>query len=148
MILPQSMVSVPGWNAYRGSVGSISSLESQQQAAGNNQIYATSHVNESANEALSGAYSSSYALPRDNVFPERPGQPDCQFYMKTGDCKFGAVCRFHHPRERVFSPPDRVLNPIGLPIRPGKPLCVYYSRHGVCKFGSSCKFDHPMGALT
>ncbi|KAE8706504.1 hypothetical protein F3Y22_tig00110392pilonHSYRG00097 [Hibiscus syriacus] len=34
-----------------------------------------------------------YALQRENVFPERPGQPECQFYMKTGDCKFGAVCR-------------------------------------------------------
>lgn len=57
------------------------------------------------------------ALQRENVFPERPGQPECQFYMKTGDCKFGAVCRFHHPRERVIPAPDCILSPIGLPLR-------------------------------
>ncbi|XP_076918099.1 zinc finger CCCH domain-containing protein ZFN-like [Bidens hawaiensis] len=148
MILPQGVISVPGWNAaYRGSMGSISSLENQQQAITNSQIYGTSQLNESANETLSGAYSSYYALPRENVFPERPGQPDCQFYMKTGDCKFGAVCRFHHPRERVIPAPDCALSPVGLPLRPGKPLCIFYSRYGICKFGLSCKFDHPMGVF-
>jgi hypothetical protein len=59
-----------------------------------------------------------YALQRESVFPERPGQPECQFYMKTGDCKFGAVCRFHHPRERLIPAPDCVLSAIGLPLRP------------------------------
>lgn len=59
-----------------------------------------------------------YAFQRDNVFPERLGQPECQFYMKTGDCKFGAVCKFHHPRERFVPVPDCVLSPLGLPLRP------------------------------
>ncbi|KAL8252515.1 hypothetical protein R6Q59_036208, partial [Mikania micrantha] len=102
-----------------------SSLEGQQQAARNNQIYGTSHLNESANEPPSGTYSSYYALPRENIFPERPGQPDCQFYMKTADCKFGAVCRFHHPRERVIPAPDCVLSPIGLPLRPVSHSCKH-----------------------
>ena len=57
-------------------------------------------------------------MQRENVFPERLGQPECQFYMKTGDCKFGAVCRFHHPRERLIPAPDCVLSQIGLPLRP------------------------------
>ncbi|AED92306.1 zinc finger protein 3 [Arabidopsis thaliana] len=82
-----------------------------------------------------------YALPRENVFPERPGQPECQFYMKTGDCKFGTVCKFHHPRDRQTPPPDCVLSS-------GEPLCVFYSRYGICKFGPSCKFDHPMRVFT
>ncbi|KAF8393936.1 hypothetical protein HHK36_020138 [Tetracentron sinense] len=86
-----------------------------------------------------------FALQRDNVFPERPGQPECQFYMKTGDCKFGAVCRFHHPRERLIPVPDCVLSSLGLPLRPEEPLCIFYSRYGICKFGPNCKFDHPMG---
>jgi hypothetical protein len=55
---------------------------------------------------------------RENVFPERPDQPECQYYMKTGDCKFGAVCKFHHPWWRTFPPPDCVLSPMGLPLRP------------------------------
>ncbi|KAK3016863.1 hypothetical protein RJ639_005949 [Escallonia herrerae] len=156
MILPQGVVSVPGWNAYSG-LGSLSSPENQHQAAGSSQMYETSRQNEVLNEGPQGSYSSYrtsslpvgyYTLQRDNVFPERPGQPECQFYMKTGDCKFGAVCRFHHPRERLIPAPDSVLSPIGLPLRPGEPLCIFYSRYGICKFGPSCKFDHPMGVFT
>ncbi|KAM7491562.1 hypothetical protein LguiA_034483 [Lonicera macranthoides] len=134
MILPQGVVSVPGWNAYSGQ-GSLSSPESQQQqTGGNSQIYGTSRQTSEAaaaanlvgSQGVFSSYRSSgtsvpvgyYALQRENVFPERPGQPECQFYMKTGDCKFGAVCRFHHPRERLIPAPDCVLSPIGLPLRP------------------------------
>ena len=101
--------------------------ESQQQTGGNNQIYGTSRQSEQPNTGSQGTFSpyrsgsvpiGFYALQRENVFPERPGQPECQFYMKTGDCKFGAVCRFHHPRERLIPTPDCVLSPIGLPLRP------------------------------
>ncbi|KAH1234973.1 Zinc finger CCCH domain-containing protein ZFN-like [Glycine max] len=147
LILPQGMVSVPGWSAYN----------SPQQTMGNGQSYGTSRQSEPANSGSQGAYSQFrsgsvpvgfYALQRENIFPERPDQPECQFYMKTGDCKFGAVCRFHHPRERMIPAPDCVLSPIGLPLRPGEPLCVFYSRYGICKFGPSCKFDHPMGVFT
>ncbi|KAJ6743954.1 PROTEIN PHOSPHATASE RELATED [Salix purpurea] len=156
LILPQGVVSVPGWNAYSGQLGSVSSPESQQQT-GNSQIYGTSRQSESVNAGSQGTFSpyrsgsvplGFYALQRESVFPERPGQPECQFYMKTGDCKFGAVCRFHHPRERLIPTPDCVLSPIGLPLRPGEPLCMFYSRYGSCKFGPSCKFDHPMGIFT
>ena len=62
--------------------------------------------------------SGSSVQPSENVFPERPGQPECQFYMKTGDCKFGTVCKFHHPRDRQPPSPDCLLSPIGLPLRP------------------------------
>lgn len=30
-------------------------------------------------------------------YPDRPGEPDCTFYMKTGTCRYGANCRFNHP---------------------------------------------------
>ena len=62
--------------------------------------------------------SGSSVQPSENAFPERPGQPECQFYMKTGDCKFGTVCKFHHPRDRQPPSPDCLLSPIGLPLRP------------------------------
>ncbi|KAI5428446.1 hypothetical protein KIW84_033436 [Lathyrus oleraceus] len=123
LILPQGVVSVPGWSTYGGQMGS----ESPQQTMRNDQTYGTSHQGELENAGLQGAYSQYrsgsvpvgfYALQRDNIFPERPDQPECQFYMKTGDCKFGAVCRFHHPRERQIPAPDCVLSPIGLPLRP------------------------------
>ncbi|XVE90560.1 hypothetical protein DITRI_Ditri20bG0087600 [Diplodiscus trichospermus] len=157
LILPQGMVSVPGWNAYSGQLTPVSSSENLQQTTGNNQIYGSSRQNESATPGSQASFSQFrsgsvpvgfYALQRENVFPERPGQPECQFYMKTGDCKFGAVCRFHHPRERVLPAPDCLLSPIGLPLRPGEPLCIFYSRYGICKFGPSCKFNHPMGIFT
>ena len=28
------------------------------------------------------------------TFPERPGEPDCTYYMKTGLCGFGVSCWF------------------------------------------------------
>ncbi|KAL6581671.1 hypothetical protein OROMI_007594 [Orobanche minor] len=148
LVMPHGMVSVRGWNTYSGQVSSVLSSESQHPATGNSQIDGTSQQDESG--SLGSQFHSRsvpigyYAFQRDNVFPERPGQPECQFYMKTGDCKFGAVCKFHHPRERLIPVPDCVLSQIGLPLRPGEPLCVFYSRYGICKFGPSCKFDHPM----
>ncbi|KAL0302871.1 UNVERIFIED_CONTAM: Zinc finger CCCH domain-containing protein ZFN-like [Sesamum radiatum] len=148
LFMPQGVASAPGWNTYSGQVDPVSPSENQHQTAGNIQNDGTSYQVDSINvgsqfgaNALPIGY---YAFKRDNVFPERPGQPECQFYMKTGDCKFGAVCKFHHPRERLIPLPDCVLSPIGLPLRPGEPLCVFYSRYGICKFGPSCKFDHPM----
>lgn len=157
LILPQGVVSVPGWNAYSGQLGSVSPSETNRQTTGNSQVQGTSHYNDAANVGSQGQYSpyrsgtlpvGYYALPTESVFPERPGQPECQFYMKTGDCKFGAVCKFHHPKERLVPAPDCVLSPIGLPLRPGEPLCMFYSRYGICKFGPSCKFDHPMEVFT
>ncbi|CAH8353234.1 unnamed protein product [Eruca vesicaria subsp. sativa] len=77
-------------------------------------------------------------------FPERPGELECQYYLKTGDCKFGTSCKFHHPRDRVPPRADCNLSPIGLPLRPGVQRCTFYIQNGFCKFGSTCKFDHPM----
>nr|XP_029117087.1 zinc finger CCCH domain-containing protein ZFN-like isoform X4 [Elaeis guineensis] len=151
VILPQGLVQVPSWNAYPGQLRSVSSSESQQQAPGPVQIYGSSRPSETSAGAqgIVSSYQSSsipmgqYALQMDNVFPERPDQPECQFYMKTGDCKFGASCKFHHPKERLIPAPNCLLSPSGLPLRPGEPLCIFYSRYGICKFGPNCKFDHP-----
>jgi len=101
--------------------------DSPQQTMRNDQTYGTSPQGDPENAGLQGVYSQYrsgsvpvgfYALQRENIFPERPDQPECQFYMKTGDCKFGAVCRFNHPRERKIPAPDCVLSPLGLPLRP------------------------------
>ncbi|KAL9257600.1 Zinc finger CCCH domain-containing protein [Drosera capensis] len=154
VILPQGVVPVPGWDSYMGQIGSVPSSNSQQQTAGNGSMYGTSRLTESTeSQGTYPAYHSGsvptgyYALQQDNPFPERPGQPECQYYMKTGDCKFGAICRFHHPKEGLIPAPDCLLSPLGLPLRPGEPLCIFYSRYGICKFGPNCKFDHPMGVV-
>ncbi|XP_014498626.1 zinc finger CCCH domain-containing protein 43 [Vigna radiata var. radiata] len=76
-------------------------------------------------------------------FPERPGEPECSYFLKTGDCKFKSNCRFHHPKNRITRLPPCSLSNKGLPLRPDQNVCTYYSRYGICKFGPACKFDHP-----
>lgn len=77
--------------------------------------------------------------------PERPGEPECTFFLKTGDCKFKSNCKFHHPKNR--NPKAKAntfaLNDKGLPLRPDQPICTHYHRYGICKFGPACKYDHP-----
>ncbi|KAL6841496.1 hypothetical protein ACP4OV_028639 [Aristida adscensionis] len=36
------------------------------------------------------------------MYPERPGEPDCPYYMKHGYCKFQTNCKYHHPRDRLL----------------------------------------------
>lgn len=128
---------------FKGQMMPVSSSESRLQSPGAQQTYGTSQqVDASAgNQGMLSPYRSSsypvpqYALQRENVFPERPDQPECQYYMKTGDCKFGAVCKFHHPRVRSMPTPDCVLSPVGLPLRPVsyyKPFCTYVPVTIIC----------------
>lgn len=39
------------------------------------------------------------------LFPDRPGEPDCIYYLRTGTCSYGSQCRFNHPpySPQVFS---------------------------------------------
>lgn len=117
------------WISLQGQMGSaVSSPGNQQQTPPRTgQFYGSSQQSEITGSGGQGSVSSYqvssvpmgvYAFHKENLFPERPGEQECQYYMKTGDCKFGAVCRFHHPRERVIPVPDCILSPLGLPLRP------------------------------
>ncbi|PQP97136.1 zinc finger CCCH domain-containing protein 32 [Prunus yedoensis var. nudiflora] len=97
--------------------------------------------------SVPSAVGPSSSSPSEQVFPERPGEPECQYYLKTGDCKYGPSCRYHHPRDRVVPRTNCLLSPIGLPLRPGVQPCTFYLQNGHCKFGSTCKFDHPIGTM-
>ncbi|KAG8657538.1 zinc finger CCCH domain-containing protein 37 isoform X2 [Manihot esculenta] len=83
------------------------------------------------------------------VYPQRPGQTECDYYMKTGECKFGERCKFHHPIDRSASAAKQAqeqtvkLTLAGLPRREGAVHCPYYMKTGTCKYGATCKFDHP-----
>ena len=35
--------------------------------------------------------------PSEPLFPIRPNEPLCNYYIKHGTCKFGQACKFHHP---------------------------------------------------
>ncbi|KAG6627207.1 hypothetical protein I3843_15G089100 [Carya illinoinensis] len=79
------------------------------------------------------------------IYPQRPGQIECDYYMKTGECKFGENCKFHHPIDRS-GPPQQLtvkLTLAGLPRREGAIICPYYLKTGTCRYGVNCKFDHP-----
>ncbi|XP_030488317.1 zinc finger CCCH domain-containing protein 37 isoform X1 [Cannabis sativa] len=85
------------------------------------------------------------------VYPQRPGQMECDHYMKTGECKFGERCKFHHPIDRSAPTLATIqaqqmsvkLTLAGLPRREGSIICPYYLKTGACKYGPTCKFDHP-----
>ncbi|KAG7595872.1 Zinc finger CCCH-type [Arabidopsis suecica] len=65
-----------------------------------------------------------------------------QYFLKTGACKYGPTCKYHHPKDRNGAQPV-MFNVIGLPMRLGEKPCPYYLRTGTCRFGVACKFHHP-----
>ncbi|XP_024933149.3 zinc finger CCCH domain-containing protein 34 isoform X3 [Ziziphus jujuba] len=153
VLIPPGMVQFPSWNPYTASVSPLPS-PSTQPTVGSGPIYGITQLSPSAS-----AYTGSYQPPlpsvgpssgtqKERLFPERPGQQECQYYLKTGDCKYGSSCRYHHPPEVIAPKATVVLSPMGLPMRPGAPLCTHYAQRGVCKFGPACKFDHPMESLS
>ncbi|KAE9460531.1 hypothetical protein C3L33_07577, partial [Rhododendron williamsianum] len=121
-----------------------------QPTVGVGSVYGVTQLSSSA-PAFAGPYPSftssggpSSSGQKEKLFPERAGEPACQYYLKTGDCKFGSSCRYHHPPDWVISKTNCVLSPLGLPLRPGVQPCAFYMRNGYCKFGPTCKFDHPI----
>ncbi|XP_012463984.1 zinc finger CCCH domain-containing protein 37 [Gossypium raimondii] len=83
-------------------------------------------------------------VPAGESLPERPGEPDCPYFLKTQRCKFGSKCKFNHPKDKLDAPGDSEnLTVSGLPERPSEPPCAFYMKTGTCKFGSTCKFNHP-----
>ncbi|KAI7738245.1 hypothetical protein M8C21_009776, partial [Ambrosia artemisiifolia] len=38
-------------------------------------------------------------------YPQRPDEPDCSYYIRTGFCRFGSRCRFNHPPGRALRYP-------------------------------------------
>ncbi|KAF5458288.1 hypothetical protein F2P56_022325 [Juglans regia] len=72
-------------------------------------------------------------------YPDRPGEPDCLYYLRTGLCGYGSNCRYHHPAYVSQGAPYSVE----LPERVGQPDCGYFLKTGTCKYGSTCKYHHP-----
>lgn len=85
-----------------------------------------------------------------SLLPQRPGEPDCRDYLRTGRCKYGDSCKYHHPSNVMSG--GGIKGPIDpneplFPIRPNEQPCPYYLKHGTCKFGQTCKFHHPIHLL-
>ncbi|KAK1279057.1 Zinc finger CCCH domain-containing protein 32 [Acorus gramineus] len=153
-LLIPPIVQIPGWSVYPQSVSQTVSPNTPT-AVGVAPSYNVPHQLSPSAPAYTGPFSHtsisagpSSSGQKAHKFPERPGQAECQFYMRTGDCKYGSTCKYHHPPEWSIPQTNCVLSPMGLPIRPGTPPCTFYMQHGICKFGPTCKFDHPMGTLS
>lgn len=37
------------------------------------------------------------SVAHSSPYPDRPGEPDCIYYLRTGLCGYGSNCRFNHP---------------------------------------------------
>ncbi|KAI4345452.1 hypothetical protein L6164_012575 [Bauhinia variegata] len=153
VLVSPAMVPFSGWDPYQTPPSPVAPSSAPSHIS-STQLYGIAQLHSPA-PAYAGPYqpSGSSVGPsgssqKEYSFPERPGQPECQYYMKTGDCKFGPSCKYHHPPELIAPKMNVVLSPAGLPLRPGAPPCTHYTQRGVCKFGPACKFDHPMGALS
>ncbi|XP_044494349.1 zinc finger CCCH domain-containing protein 32 [Mangifera indica] len=152
VLFPPGVVPFSGWSPYSAPVSPVLS-PGAQPAVGATSLYGVTQLSSSM-PALAGPYSSlpsssglSNSGQKEQSFPERPGEPECQFFLKTGDCKFGSSCRYHHPQDRFAPRSNCTLSPLGFPLRPGVRPCIFYMQNGYCKFGSTCKFDHPMGTM-
>ncbi|XP_028762262.1 zinc finger CCCH domain-containing protein 32 isoform X2 [Neltuma alba] len=150
VLLSPGVVPFPGWSPYTAPLSPVLS-PGAQSGVGATSLYGVTQLS-SSTSAFARPYTplpSTTGLSgsglNEPIFPERPGEPECQYYLRTGDCKYGSACRFHHPRDRTVTRPH--LSPIGLPLRPGVQPCVFYLQNGHCKFGSTCKFDHPLASV-
>ncbi|MED6106460.1 hypothetical protein PIB30_005095 [Stylosanthes scabra] len=154
MVSP-AMVPFSGWGPYQVQATSPVIPSSTPSNVGPTQLYRITQLPSQAT-GYSGPYQpsgpsvgpSGSSTQKENPYPERPDQPECQYYMKTGECKFGPSCRYHHPSDLNAPKGNVALSPVGLPLRPGAPPCTHYTQRGICKFGPACKFDHPIGSLS
>ncbi|KAJ8898819.1 hypothetical protein K2173_007244 [Erythroxylum novogranatense] len=152
LLFSPGLVPVPGWSPYSAPVSPVLS-PGAQPAVGATSLYGITQL-QASTPTLAGPYLSfsssvghSSSNHREQTFPERPGEPECRHYLRTGDCKYGSSCRYHHPHDQVVPRTNCILSPLGLPLRLGAQPCSFYLQNGRCKFGSTCKFDHPMGTL-
>ncbi|KHN47309.1 Zinc finger CCCH domain-containing protein 32 [Glycine soja] len=159
VVLSPAMVPISGWGPYQASASGAVLPSGTPSNVGSAQLYGITQLPSPA-AAYPGPYPPSgspvgppSSSQKEQAFPERSNQPEYQYYLKTGEVKFGPSYRYNPPPD--MSVPDMsapkanvILSPAGLPLRPGAPACTHYAQHGVCKFGSACKFDHPMGSMS
>ncbi|CAL4948721.1 unnamed protein product [Urochloa decumbens] len=141
-----------GFSAFDSHVGAFDSHIGARRSAEAlyHQSFTGSHSTVGQNEAL---YSSNTMAKRPRresslpMYPQRPGEKDCAFYMRTRTCKYGETCKFDHPQ---WVPKGGVPNWKEVPDaedfypeRPGEPDCPYFLKSNSCRFKSKCKFNHP-----
>ncbi|KAJ4886084.1 Zinc finger CCCH domain-containing protein 34 [Raphanus sativus] len=149
MVMPPGMVTYPSWNPYQASITAMPS-PGTQPSIGSSSVYGMASLSPPGTAYTrayqSGGPSSLTTSTEQQSFPQRPDQPECQYFMRTGNCKFGSSCRYHHPLDAAQPKTGVVLSSSGLPLLPGVAQCTHFAQHGICKFGPACKFDHSMSS--
>ncbi|KAG6508967.1 hypothetical protein ZIOFF_034350 [Zingiber officinale] len=74
------------------------------------------------------------------AYPERPGRPNCDFYMRTGACLYDSSCRYHHPRDRLAAIAGEARS--GQVARKIRTPCRFFADARTCKHGDACIFEH------
>ena len=46
---------------------------------------------------------------QSSQYPDRPGERDCQFFLRTGQCGYGNTCRYNHPLSHLPQVRDTFL---------------------------------------
>ncbi|XP_047309825.1 zinc finger CCCH domain-containing protein 32-like [Impatiens glandulifera] len=143
ILFPSGVDSFPSYSPYQTHASPIAS-PSNQSSIGAPPVYGVTQLYHST-PAYTGTYLSLPSIvgpssggQKEQPFPERPGQPECQYYMKTGDCKFGSSCRYHHLPDWSITKVNVVLSPMGLPLRPVSTQLVIIAC--ALSWGSSCDF--------
>ncbi|KAJ6838510.1 zinc finger CCCH domain-containing protein 65-like [Iris pallida] len=99
----------PQWNSYQAAVNT-------SYATGPHMQHPSLPLNMRDSNRKVGAPVTKKAQTSD--YPERPGQPECPFFMKTGTCKFKGACKFHHPKSRLPKTPAVNINPCIVNLNP------------------------------
>jgi len=75
--------------------------------------------------------------------PVRPGTKACDFYLRTGQCKYGGQCIWNHPANVTPGINRASLNSLGYPLNLGEQDCSFFMRTGFCRYGATCRHAHP-----
>lgn len=62
----------------------------------------------SSSASSSSSWNSPYKADPNVQYPERPGEPECTYYVEHGRCRYGEACKFHHPRDGGSDRPSKV----------------------------------------
>ncbi|GJN06193.1 hypothetical protein PR202_ga23897 [Eleusine coracana subsp. coracana] len=159
MMLPSTVMPMQGWNPYIAPMNQTTPAGGQQTVQAG-PPYGLSHQGPTSSVTYGSQYAPLYpstgpssSNKQGHGFPERPGQPECEHYMKTGTCKFGPTCKspssiLHCTEFQLHAELSRSSTSADYLNLQGSQPCAYYAQHGFCKFGPACKFDHPMGSLS
>jgi len=72
----------------------------------------------------------------------------CQFFARSGWCKYGDECKHSHVVGAAAGAGGSVSQAPVVSVAPSGESCLFFAKSGWCKFGDNCKHSHQTGAPT